>query len=98
MEGLDEIRRTMERARNRIDVLPGGGIRLPNLAEVVAKTGVNQIHLYPTYSAPDPSARANTAISFGVSLPNTELEYPAVDQALTRQIREALDQLPKGAS
>jgi copper homeostasis protein len=44
VEGADLIRRLIERARGRIEVLPGGGIRAGNAAEVVARTGAGQIH------------------------------------------------------
>jgi copper homeostasis protein len=44
LEGADLIRRLVERARGRIEVMPGGGIRAGNAAEVVARTGAGQVH------------------------------------------------------
>jgi copper homeostasis protein len=43
-EGAELIRGLIERAAGRIEVLPGGGIRAGNVAEVVARTGAGQIH------------------------------------------------------
>jgi copper homeostasis protein len=43
-EGAGLIRRLIERARGRIEVLPGAGITARNAAEVVARTGAGQIH------------------------------------------------------
>lgn len=91
MEGLAEIRRTVEQAVGRIEVLPGGGIRPHNVAEVVRATGVDQVHLYVTRTATDSSAIANPQIQFGVSVPATELEYPAVDERKVREVRQILD-------
>jgi copper homeostasis protein len=91
VEGLDEIRRTREQAAGRIEVLPGGGIRLETVAEVVEKTGVEQVHLSVTAPAPDRSAQANPQVRFGVDLPPTEFEFRAVDAAMVRKVRKILD-------
>jgi copper homeostasis protein len=93
VDGINELRRTVEQAAGRIEVLPGGGIRADNLAEVVRRTGVDQVHLSITHAAPDLSARANPEIRFGVDLPSTEQEYRAVDERGVRQVRVLLDDL-----
>jgi copper homeostasis protein CutC len=38
------IRRLIEHADGRIEVLPGGGISAENAAELVARTGAGQVH------------------------------------------------------
>jgi copper homeostasis protein len=43
-EGADLIRRLIEHAGGRIEVLPGGGITAENAAELVARTGAGQVH------------------------------------------------------
>ncbi len=91
--GLDEIRRTREQAAGRIEVLPGGGIRISNVNEVVRRTGVDQVHLSITYGALDRSAHSNLAVQFGVETPATELEYRAVNGVGVRVVRAALDQI-----
>ena len=93
LEGLEEIRRTVEQAAERIEVLPGGGIRPNNVAEIVRATGVDQVHLYLTRTAADSSAAANLRVQFGVSVPSTELEYPAVDEDRVREVRQILNQI-----
>jgi copper homeostasis protein len=93
LEGLDQIRRTVEQARGRIEVLPGGGIRPDNVAEVVRRTGVDQVHLYVTTTARDTSSTANPAVRFGIDPPSTELEYRAVDEAEVRRVRDTLNGL-----
>ncbi len=92
-EGLDEIRRMVERADGRIEILPGGGIRAETVAEVVRRTGCTQVHLSATAAARDISASHNPAVRFGVDLPPTELEFRAASEAETRRIRQVLEVL-----
>lgn len=91
MEGLDEIRRTVEQAEGRIEVLPGGGIRPANVAEVLQRTGVDQVHMSLSEQRPDPSATHNPAVYFGADLPTSEATYRAVSEELVRTVRAGLD-------
>jgi copper homeostasis protein len=43
-EGIDRIRRLVERARGRIVVLPGGGVTAANAARIIRGTGVHELH------------------------------------------------------
>jgi copper homeostasis protein len=45
LEGVDRIRRLVERAAGRIEILPGGGIRESNVEEIVRRTGCAAVHL-----------------------------------------------------
>ncbi len=93
MEGLDTIRGTVEQARGRIEILPGGGIREDNVEAVVRKTGVRQVHLYVARPARDGSAAANPLIRFAGHAPASELEYLAVESQDVRCIRDILDRI-----
>lgn len=79
LEGAREIRRTIERARGRIEVLPGGGISAADVAEVVRATGADQVHVYVTREVHDLSAATNPVIRFGAHVPATETEHRVVD-------------------
>ncbi|MEY2746714.1 MAG: hypothetical protein RL112_1756, partial [Planctomycetota bacterium] len=50
--GRLELRRLVEAARGRIRILPGGGVRAHNAAEIVAATGVDEIHSSTVFPAP----------------------------------------------
>lgn len=93
MEGLDEIRRTVEQAEGRIEVLPGGGLRPEDLEAVVRRTGVDQVHLSLSEQRPDPSAGGNPEISFGADLPTSELTYRATSAERVHLARAALETL-----
>lgn len=93
LDGADEIRRTIEQAAGRIEVLPGGGIRAENVKELVARTGCEQVHLSLTTPARDPSAAGNPAVRFGVAAPPSELEYRATSEAGVREVRGLLNEI-----
>jgi copper homeostasis protein len=91
LDGLAEIRRTVEQAAGRIEVLPGAGIRAADVRRVVAETGVDQVHLYVAEPVIDRSVQANPAIRFGAFVPSEETQYRMVTSAAVRAVREALD-------
>lgn len=92
-EGLVEIRRYVELARGRIQVLPGGGIDLFNVEDVVRATGVDQVHLYLPEVLEDHSVMRNPRITFGAYEPRSELEFHRVSRAKVCRVRELLDRL-----
>ena len=91
VDGVDEIRRTRERAAGRIEVLPGGGINANNVAQVITATGVDQVHLSLTRDAPDRSTRANPAVRFATDQPHAEDAYRTTDGQAVRAVRGILD-------
>ncbi len=44
LEGADRIRQLIEQARDRIEILPAGGIKPDNVVEIVKRTGCRQVH------------------------------------------------------
>ncbi|MFN3557585.1 MAG: copper homeostasis protein CutC [Bacteroidales bacterium] len=45
LEGMHVLEQLVQQASNRLIILPGGGIRPGNVAELIARTGVREIHL-----------------------------------------------------
>lgn len=63
-EGAAELKRLVEQAQKRIEILPGGGVRSGNARHLLEETGCGQLH--GTFSvgesqAPDPSEVAAVA-------------------------------------
>lgn len=85
-EGLDLIRRLVEYAGDRIEILPGGGIKPHNVADVIAQTGCKQIHLTAFKTVADRSTHANPAVTFGGALYPPEDRFHMTDSGLVRQI------------
>jgi copper homeostasis protein len=84
MDGLDAIRRTVEKAGDRLIVMPGSGIRAGNVLEILAKTGAKEVHASgrePSSEKPD-----DKCLSFGFQAADA-LE---TDEAAVRKMRDVL--------
>ncbi len=93
LAGADQIRQTIEQARGRIEVLPGGAIDLGNLEQVVRKTGADQVHVYLTRVERDPSAAGNPEIRFGAQTPPDDLHHLRVDREKVGQAAALLSRV-----
>jgi copper homeostasis protein len=91
-EGIDLIKRLIERASDRIEVLPGGGIAPYNIKEVVERTGCRQVHLTAWGSVIDSSTQANRCVTFGGALYPPEDRYEMTDAGLVKKLARVLDQ------
>lgn len=87
LEGAETIAGLVERARGRIIVMAGGGIRENNVREVVARTRVSEIHAGVSTPARSPSSFAK-AVKLRKSFPERELDWHELDEARMRQLVE----------
>jgi copper homeostasis protein len=62
LQGAGAIAALRERARERIGIVAGGGVRKHNVSEVIAHTGVSEVH---GRLVDEPSMRALVAIAHG---------------------------------
>jgi copper homeostasis protein len=62
--GAATIAAMVERAGGRIDVMAGAGLRAANVAELVAATGVAEVHLSAARVVPGPARFVNPACGF----------------------------------
>ena len=86
LEGVERIRSLVDRAAGRIEILPGGGIRAENAAEIVARAGVAQVHLSAQEWAVDGSAPSG---SFNGPR-HPEDRFGRVDGRIVAAVRAAL--------
>lgn len=89
-EGADTLAHMVKYARGRIEILPGGGIRPRNAAQVLAQTGCTQLHASLSSQRADPSASGNPAIHFGAPLFPPEHLYTRLNQAEFRALGDML--------
>jgi copper homeostasis protein len=89
-EGADLIKRLIDHAAGRIEVLPGGGIKPHNLIDVIARTGCTQVHLTAFKTVEDPSTRNRPHVTFGGALQPPEDRFQMTDSELVRQIATKL--------
>lgn len=89
-EGAELIRRLIEYAKDRIEILPGGGIKPFNLSDVIAKTGCKQVHLTAFKTARDLSTNQRPHVTFGGALYPAEDSFLVTDAELVRNIATRL--------
>jgi copper homeostasis protein len=89
-EGVELIKKLIERASDRIEILPGGGIQDWNLKELVERTGCQQVHMTAWGTASDTSTQARPGITFGGALYPSEDRYQMTDAKLVRQLSATL--------
>jgi copper homeostasis protein len=93
--GAPTLRRLVEQAGDRIQILPGGGIRAHNVREIVSATGCRQVHLSAFGSKSDPLGTASPELSFaGDHLPADQ--YAETDPAKVREVVRVLRQASVG--
>ena len=95
LEGSQTIRAMREFACGQIEILPAGGIRHLNAAEIIEKTGCSQIHFAKHVYLPDPSMQQTNRIAFhGHDAP--EDRYPQCDAAYFGEMRRIVDRIQAG--
>jgi copper homeostasis protein len=93
--GVTTLRRLVEQAGDRIQILPGGGIRAHNVQEIVSATGCRQVHLSAFGPKSDPLGPASPELSF-VSDHLPADQYAETDPAKVRDVVRALRQASVG--
>jgi copper homeostasis protein len=81
-EGLRLIARLVEYARDRVQIMPGGGIKPYHFDEVIAATGCRHIHVAAWKSQRDESTRLHPEVTFGGALYPPEDRYDVTDRAV----------------
>jgi len=85
-EGVELIEKLIERAGDRIEILPGGGIQAWNVKDAVERTGCRQIHLTAWRATAYSSTLARPGITFGGALYPAEDRYQVTDAGLVREV------------
>jgi copper homeostasis protein len=88
--GTELIRRLIDHAAGRIEILPGGGIDKFNLQDVIARTGCRQVHLALHRSSSDRSCSARPHVFFGGMLRPSEDMYSVTESQQVTTIRKLL--------
>lgn len=78
-DGSDLIRALVERAADRIIILPGGGIREQHVEDLVRKTGVRELHFTAETSHESPMQFRNPRVYMGAGPPPGEYELKTTD-------------------
>ncbi len=79
-EGLDLIHRLIEHAGDRIEIMPGGGIKPHAIPEILRVTKCRQIHVAAWKAQRDPSCESRSQVTFGGALYPPENRYDITDR------------------
>ena len=89
-DGADCVTRLIERARGRIEILPGG--MTPRIApRLIRQIGCSQIHVAAFRRRDDPSSRGNPEVYFGSARYPPEDSYEIADRAFISGVRRAVE-------
>ncbi|WP_035611872.1 copper homeostasis protein CutC [Haloferula sp. BvORR071] len=89
-EGLGTISALLTQAAGRIGILPGGGIKAAQIAEIVAETGVDQVHLSARSLLESPMQFRKPEIPMGAATVAGEYERRIADAVLVAKAKQTL--------
>lgn len=90
--GINTVKAMIEYANGRIEILPGAGIRLNNVNEIVEKTGCTQIHVALSKTCVDNSTAGNPEIFFGGALYPPEDRFAMADSGQISALLQKVNQ------
>jgi copper homeostasis protein len=88
--GAANIAGYIRQAAGRIEILPAGGINRFTVADVIKRTGCDQVHASLSTASQDRSASARPQVSFGGTVKQSEVEFTVTDAEAVRRLRGAL--------
>ena len=89
-EGADLLAELVQRAGDRIEVMPGGGVRPHNVAALVQKTGCKAVHLAALCQWRDTSALGNPRIRYGAPSSPPEDVFDVIDRKVVAEVVDAV--------
>lgn len=84
-EGAQLINQLIKYAKGRIEILPGGGIRIGNVERIIKETNCDQIHIASFATHYDSSTDLKPHIFFGGALYPPENSYKITDSEAVRE-------------
>ena len=89
-EGIELISKLIVHAGNRIEILPGSGLRPHNIRAFVEQTKVKQVHLAAFGQKTDSSVQHRPHITFGGALQPPEDRYDLIDRNIIHSVSKLL--------
>jgi len=89
-EGIELIRKLIVHAGDRIEILPGSGLRPHNIRAFVEQTKAKQVHFSAFGQRLDSSMQHRPHITFGGALRPPEDRFDLIDHNIIRSVSELL--------
>ena len=90
-EGIELIKKLIAHAGDRIEILPGGGLRPHNVRAFVEKTKATQVHFSAFGQKLDSSMQHRPHITFSGSVPPPEDRCDLIDRNIIQSVCELLN-------
>jgi copper homeostasis protein len=90
-EGIELIRKLILHACDRIEILPGSGLRPHNIRTFVEQTKAKQVHFSAFGQKLDSSVQYRPHITFSGAVPPTEDRYDLIDRNIIQSVCELLN-------
>jgi len=88
--GAVNIAEYIRQAAGRIEILPAGGINRFTIADVIKRSGCDQVHASLSTTGRDSSASGRPQVSFGGTVKQSEIEFSVTDAEAVRKLKGAL--------
>lgn len=93
LQGADAISKLVKSARGRIHIMAGGGITVRNVAHILQRTGVNEVHVGLATEVPSPMLLRNPRVSLGKA-PGRDYHRAQVLEESVRELKRAIAHVP----
>ena len=93
LQGTDAIAKLVKSARGRIHIMAGGGINAGNVAQILQRTAVSEIHVGLATAVQSPMLVRNPRVSLGKA-PGREYHRAQVLEESVRELKRAIAQMP----
>ncbi|MFL6444260.1 MAG: copper homeostasis protein CutC, partial [Candidatus Sulfotelmatobacter sp.] len=93
LQGTDAIAKLVKSARGRIHIMAGGGINAGNVAQILQRTAVSEIHVGLATAVQSPMLVRNPRVSLGKA-PGREYHRAQVLEESVRELKRAIAQPP----
>lgn len=90
LEGLELITQLVQRAGDRIIIMPGGGITGRNIKKIVAQSGVREVHVVGTVSVESQMQHRNPHVYMGGELRPPEYSRMVTDAGQVKALVQAV--------
>jgi len=89
VQGQEALKRLVEQAGERIEIMPGGGVRADNVAQVLRHSGARSVHFSASEFVPGKSQHRNPNCSLQASGRPTEFELQRTSAKLVHAVIDA---------
>jgi copper homeostasis protein len=93
LQGTEAIAKLVQSARGRIHIMAGGGVNAGNVAHILKRTGVTEIHVGLATAMPSPMLVRNSRVSLG-KVPGREYHRSQVLEESVRELKRAIAEVP----